>query len=283
MYCNNCNSELEDNFAFCPKCGNKLKIKEADKYKKTTIKILSILFIVIFAFALLAIADINNFESRAFSDYFNPNLGQVGIQTEYLNDKKVLVKSVLPNSPAAKAGIKADDKIIEVDNSKINNIYVFEAKMRGVPNSTVNIKLLRNGTEKEYTVTRENIVAKDGYYELLDKVYLRQDYLKYDNGVYYFWIKTLPGAWGNKIQDNNIGHIVYLIGVDVVRQKYSEPEIYVYDKKGNLIDSQTQPDKDIKFDSIAPNTVAHNFLLFARMLDAEIPNRYKKKLKGYFN
>ena len=127
------------------------------------------------------------------------------------------------------------------------------------------------------------IFGNDGYYELTDKVYLRQDYLKYDNGIYYFWLKRLPGAFGIKEENKNISYISELIAVDIINQKFADVEMYVYDKNNHIIDQMVSKQGKVEFETIAPDTIAQSFLFFVRQLDSEIPNRYKKRLKGYFN
>lgn len=90
---------------------------------------------------------------------------RLGIGAESLTDqlaeffgvkdgKGVLVASVNENSPAAKAGLKAGDVIIAVDDEKIDGV-------NGLINSltkkegAVNLKIIRNKAEQSVTVTLE--------------------------------------------------------------------------------------------------------------------------------
>ena len=70
---------------------------------------------------------------------------------------------------------------------------------------------------------------------------------------------------------------------DAANQKFADVEMYVYDKNNHIIDQMVSKQGKVEFETIAPDTIAQSFLFFVRQLDSEIPNRYKKRLKGYFN
>lgn len=61
----------------------------------------------------------------------------------------VMIRYVYENSPAAKAGLKEADLIIEIDNVKIFNMADLTEYLGGLkPGDTIEVKIIRNGEEK---------------------------------------------------------------------------------------------------------------------------------------
>lgn len=111
---------------------------------------------------------------RDFGDFTFVNPGEfaffggtrLGISAESLTDqlaeffgvkgsKGVLVASVEENSAAAKAGIKAGDVIVAIDNDKVDSVRVLVKALSGKTEGTVTVKLVRNRAEQTVTVTLE--------------------------------------------------------------------------------------------------------------------------------
>ena len=68
--------------------------------------------------------------------------------------KGVKFSDVTPGSPAAKAGLKADDVMVEFDGKPIQNLYDFTYALRAkMPGDAVRVKVLRAGKPFEVTVT----------------------------------------------------------------------------------------------------------------------------------
>jgi putative serine protease PepD len=66
----------------------------------------------------------------------------------------VKFSDVTPGSPAAKAGLKADDVMVEFDGKPIQNLYDFTYALRGkAPGDTVKVKVMRAGAPLEVSVT----------------------------------------------------------------------------------------------------------------------------------
>lgn len=91
---------------------------------------------------------------------------RLGISAESLTDqlaeffgvkdsKGVLVASVEDNSSAAKAGIKAGDVIIAIDNEKVDSVRALLKALSGKTEGTVAVKVVRNRTEQTINVTLE--------------------------------------------------------------------------------------------------------------------------------
>jgi len=85
----------------------------------------------------------------------------------------VTVVSVLPDTPAAKAGLKSRDQIVEIDDESTVNMRLNDAvsKLRGVPGTTVNILVQRKGwaEPRPFTVQRAEIRIQSVSSEVLGK------------------------------------------------------------------------------------------------------------------
>lgn len=93
-----------------------------------------------------------------------------GVGVTFSQDEKgnFIVVEVSSDSPAEKAGIKTGDKILEVDGKSYEDMELMANSIRGEEGSKVTVKYSRNGTEKEVTMTREEIVQKSVEYKMLD-------------------------------------------------------------------------------------------------------------------
>lgn len=71
----------------------------------------------------------------------------------------VTIISPFPGSPAQRAGLMAGDLISHINGEKVDELTSFEAsmKLRGEPNTTVDITVYRNGKSFDLTLKRENI------------------------------------------------------------------------------------------------------------------------------
>src|SRR5262245_50483563 len=68
----------------------------------------------------------------------------------------VLFSDVAPNSPAAKAGLRAGDLMVEFDGKKLDNLYDFTYALRTKkPGDIVIVVVKRNGQDVKVTVTLE--------------------------------------------------------------------------------------------------------------------------------
>ena len=90
------------------------------------------------------------------------SLKGIGIQIG-VKDGKLMVIAPLEDTPAERAGIIADDEILEIDGVSTKGITVDKAadKIRGQEGTKVTLLIKRKNTEpKLYTVTRANIEVK---------------------------------------------------------------------------------------------------------------------------
>jgi carboxyl-terminal processing protease len=101
--------------------------------------------------------------SKSFGDMqieTNGEFGGLGMEVT-MEDGLVKVVSPIDETPAAKAGILANDVIVELDGAPVKGLTLQQAveKMRGPVNTQVRLKIVRKGQEKplELSLTRETI------------------------------------------------------------------------------------------------------------------------------
>jgi carboxyl-terminal processing protease len=89
--------------------------------------------------------------------------GGLGIEVT-MEDGLVKVVSPIDETPASKAGILANDLIIQLDDENVQGLTLNQAveKMRGPVNTKIKLKVIRKGQDKplEITLTRENIKVR---------------------------------------------------------------------------------------------------------------------------
>lgn len=97
--------------------------------------------------------------------------GGLGIEVSQ-KDGVILVITPIDDTPAYKAGIKAGDKIVEINHESTLGITLEEAveKMRGKPGSSITVGIARDGVEgiKRYTLKRKAIKVSAVKSELLE-------------------------------------------------------------------------------------------------------------------
>lgn len=89
--------------------------------------------------------------------------GGLGIQIA-IKDDLLTVISPIDDTPAFRAGIKADDKIVKIGEELTRGITITEAvkKLRGTPGSQISLTIMRENAEKllDFTITRDIIKVK---------------------------------------------------------------------------------------------------------------------------
>jgi carboxyl-terminal processing protease len=105
-----------------------------------------------------------------YSNYISPDdLGQfktsvenqfggIGIQIDFNRDGRIVVISPLVGSPAYRAGIQADDLIVEIEGQSTEEIHSRDdavAKLKGEPGTKVTITTLRPSTGDRNTISIE--------------------------------------------------------------------------------------------------------------------------------
>ncbi len=90
------------------------------------------------------------------------SLKGIGIQID-VKDGKLMVIAPIEDTPAEKAGLLADDEILEIDGVSTKGITIDKAadKIRGQEGTTVTLLIKRKDNEpKKYTITRAEIEVK---------------------------------------------------------------------------------------------------------------------------
>jgi carboxyl-terminal processing protease len=102
-------------------------------------------------------------DSKSFRDMTVQTRGEfggLGIEVT-MEDGLVKVVSPIDDTPASRAGIQANDLIVNLDDEAVQGLTLNQAveKMRGPENSKIRLKIMRKGADKpiEVTLTRERI------------------------------------------------------------------------------------------------------------------------------
>jgi carboxyl-terminal processing protease len=102
-------------------------------------------------------------------DMMNSSYTGIGIEILNSNGKTVIV-DILPNSPAAKAGLKEKDIIVEANGKKLVGMSIQEIRdiLIGKPGTLLNLLIMRQNTELEFKIYREKINIKSNIVKLID-------------------------------------------------------------------------------------------------------------------
>ncbi|MEN3929447.1 S41 family peptidase [Microvirga sp. W0021] len=107
----------------------------------------------------------NYMDVKSFQDMQVQTKGEFGGLGIEVTMEDGLVKVVTPidDTPAARAGLLANDLISQIDGEQIQGLTLNQAvdKMRGAPNTKVKLKIIRKGKDPfDVTLTRETIKIK---------------------------------------------------------------------------------------------------------------------------
>jgi serine protease Do len=93
--------------------------------------------------------------------------GWIGITIEDQKDRGAIVRSVEPNSPADKAGLKSGDVILEFNHEQVIGVQQLTRLVRETPaERTVDVKVQRDNREETLKVTTEAGSRRSGYFNL---------------------------------------------------------------------------------------------------------------------
>lgn len=130
------------------------------------------------------------------------SFGGLGIVIS-VRDGKLTVVSVMPNTPAARHGIKKNDRIVQINEESSINMTVNEAAglMRGDPGTPVDLTIMRDGYVKpeRLSMTREVIKVKSVATETMagDIAYIRVKGFQEDSAQEV--ASFLASAYPNKV------------------------------------------------------------------------------------
>ena len=114
----------------------------------------------------------NKKESTSFDDALSGNIGGgVGVEVGMRNNVPTVVR-VLQDNPAEKAGVMINDIITKVNGESTEGKTLTEVTtaIRGEVGTTVKLTVLRNGEEKEFNITREQVNNPSAYGQIKDGV-----------------------------------------------------------------------------------------------------------------
>ena len=109
-------------------------------------------------------------EYREFDDSLNGNVGAgIGVEIS-MRENFVKVMRTTKDNPAREAGILAGDIIYKVDDKEMTGLSTEEVAnaLRGEEGSEVKVTVVRDGEEKDFTLTREIINDESVYVEYRD-------------------------------------------------------------------------------------------------------------------
>jgi len=116
-------------------------------------------------------------EAKTFKSDIAGNFEGVGMEIG-IKDDVLTVITPIKNSPAHRAGVKAGDKIIEIDGKSTANLSVEEAVkfIRGARGTSVRIIFIREGTNEplEKTLVRDVIDIPTLETEIKSDIFIRQ-------------------------------------------------------------------------------------------------------------
>jgi len=96
--------------------------------------------------------------------------GGIGARSSFL-DKELFVREVYEGTPAQKAGLKAGDEIIKIDDVWVKDYEgkAINSLLKGLPDTKVKVKVNRNNKKIDIDITRNNIeIDPVPFHEMID-------------------------------------------------------------------------------------------------------------------
>lgn len=114
----------------------------------------------------------NKAESSEFDNALTGNIGGgIGVEVGMRNNVPTVVR-VLQDNPAEKAGIMINDVVIKVNDESTQKKTLNEvtSAIRGEVGTTVKLTVVRDGAEKEISITRQQVNNPSAYGEVKDGI-----------------------------------------------------------------------------------------------------------------
>ncbi|MFA5099148.1 MAG: S41 family peptidase [Candidatus Paceibacterota bacterium] len=177
----------------------------------------------------------------------------IGAQLDIKNDQLMIV-APLKNSPAEKAGLKAGDKIMKVNDKDTYGMIVEEAVklIRGDQGTMVKLAILRDGlTEpKEFSIVRDIIQIPTTDSKMIGDIAYIHLYNFYEQSPFLFYQAAIEAAMKNPkglildLRDNPGGYLDAAVNLagwfmesdsTVVTEEFGSGEKQVYTSYGNSL------------------------------------------------
>jgi carboxyl-terminal processing protease len=187
-------------------------------------------------------------ENREFETSIRGEFGGLGIEVG-TEDGFVKVVSPIEDTPAARAGIKANDLIIKIDDKSTKGISLNDAvkQMRGKPKTPIKLSIARKGEAKplEVTLIREVIKVQSVKAKLMEPGYAHLRITQFQERTVEDTARAIERMYkenGGKLNGivldlrNNPGGLLHAaIGVSAV---FLEPRTLVVSSNGRLPDTK---------------------------------------------
>lgn len=182
-------------------------------------------------------------EARKFDEQLNNAFSGIGAELGQDKDKNLIVVAPINGTPAAKAGIKPQDIIAEIDKKSTSGLSVDEAvsKIRGPKGTQVSLKLIRNRSQTiDLTITRDDIKIPT------------VESKTFDGGIGYLRINTFADDAGalaaleaQKLKDGGVKSMILDLrgnpggrveaAVDIASLWLPQGKIVMQEKRGSVV------------------------------------------------
>lgn len=108
-------------------------------------------------------------EAQAFNNELNNAFSGIGAELSQNSKSQVIIMAPIDGSPAAKAGLKPQDIIADVNGKPTSSMTMTQVvdSIRGKAGTKVTLTIIRNGKQFNVTITRQNITVPSVNYKLL--------------------------------------------------------------------------------------------------------------------
>ncbi|RIW28520.1 PDZ domain-containing protein [Bacillus salacetis] len=185
----------------------------------------------------------NQDEAKRFEESITSSFEGIGAEIQE-KDGHITIVSPIKGSPAEKAGLRPNDKILEVDGESIQGLSVTDAvlKIRGEKGTKVTLTVQRPGADEQtkVTITRDEIPLETVYSEMLDNGIAKVQITSFSDDTYNELTKALEEmkAEGMKgliidVRQNPGGLLDQAIKISSLFVPEGEVLLQVEDNEGN--------------------------------------------------